>query len=284
MILDMDDAAFESWLESWLMSHGQPGGALHAPAFFDDSAFNASLQPVVSVCWREARAYCAWLSAPTDRTYRLPTEHEWQAAARGQPAGPWQRCTWSRHEPPSQFQAVHPIPIRLNPKENHMTRRRIPVAPFPASSTAADLGATPQTRNAAPSRTARQVETIAERRVIAIRLRKAGGSYREIAGQLAVDVATAYADVRTGQVLDAIDQTRHCRQRDRWPEQRQSGRTSAISTDSGRIRTALVPMKLPICPCRLCRRAGPCPSIRWSHCGMTEAFGLPTLRSHRARI
>ena len=31
---------------------------------------------------------------------------------------------------------------------------------------------------------------------MALRLRKAGGSYREIAGQLAVDVATAYADVR----------------------------------------------------------------------------------------
>jgi hypothetical protein len=32
--------------------------------------------------------------------------------------------------------------------------------------------------------------------VIALRLRRAGGSYREIAGQLAVDVATAHADVR----------------------------------------------------------------------------------------
>ena len=33
MILAMDDAAFESWLESWLVSHGS-GRALHAPAFF----------------------------------------------------------------------------------------------------------------------------------------------------------------------------------------------------------------------------------------------------------
>jgi hypothetical protein len=41
-----------------------------------------------------------------------------------------------------------------------------------------------------------QVETIAERRVIALRLRRTGASYREIATQLAVDVATAYADVR----------------------------------------------------------------------------------------
>ena len=40
-----------------------------------------------------------------------------------------------------------------------------------------------------------QVEAIAERRTIALDLRKAGGSYREIARQLGVDVHTAHADV-----------------------------------------------------------------------------------------
>ena len=71
------------------LSHGQPGGRYTRPLFFDDSAFNAPLQPVVGVCWHEARAYCAWLSAQTDRTYRLPTEHEWEAAARGQARRPY---------------------------------------------------------------------------------------------------------------------------------------------------------------------------------------------------
>ena len=33
-------------------------------------------------CWFEARA-CAWLSAQTGETFRLPTEAEWEAAARG---------------------------------------------------------------------------------------------------------------------------------------------------------------------------------------------------------
>ena len=89
MIRAMDDAAFESWLESWLLSHGVAGGRYTRPHFFDDSAFNAPLQPVVGVCWHEARAYCAWLSAQTDRTYRLPTEHEWEAAARGQARRPY---------------------------------------------------------------------------------------------------------------------------------------------------------------------------------------------------
>jgi formylglycine-generating enzyme required for sulfatase activity len=89
MIGAMDDAAFESWLEAWLVSHGVTGGRYTRPHFFDDSAFNAPLQPVVGVCWFEVRAYCAWLSAQTDRTYRLPTEHEWDAAARGQARRPW---------------------------------------------------------------------------------------------------------------------------------------------------------------------------------------------------
>jgi formylglycine-generating enzyme required for sulfatase activity len=37
--------------------------------------------PVVSVSWDDAVAYCIWLSQNTRRTYRLPSEAEWEKAA-----------------------------------------------------------------------------------------------------------------------------------------------------------------------------------------------------------
>jgi formylglycine-generating enzyme required for sulfatase activity len=36
--------------------------------------------PVVMVAWREAKAFCAWLSRKEGRNYRLPTDHEWSVA------------------------------------------------------------------------------------------------------------------------------------------------------------------------------------------------------------
>lgn len=40
--------------------------------------------PVLHVSFRDAQAYCTWLSEQTDKKYRLPTEEEWELAALNQ--------------------------------------------------------------------------------------------------------------------------------------------------------------------------------------------------------
>jgi sulfatase modifying factor 1 len=62
------------------------------PPLWDDPKFNDPEQPVVAVSWFEAAKYCEWLSGMDGRKYRLPTEAEWERAARGGVEGslfPW---------------------------------------------------------------------------------------------------------------------------------------------------------------------------------------------------
>lgn len=62
------------------------------PPFWTDPNFSRPEQPVAGVSWHEAVRYCEWLSLQTGRHYRLPTEAEWEHAARGgleQKQYPW---------------------------------------------------------------------------------------------------------------------------------------------------------------------------------------------------
>src|SRR5581483_9791980 len=53
------------------------------PPCWTDTNLNGPAQSVVAVSWFDAVEYCQWLSVQSGRSYRLPTEAEWERAARG---------------------------------------------------------------------------------------------------------------------------------------------------------------------------------------------------------
>ena len=61
----------------------------------DDEGWGRGHRPVINVNWHDATAYCEWLGKQTGRSYRLPSEAEWEYAARG---GTTTRYWWGDDE------------------------------------------------------------------------------------------------------------------------------------------------------------------------------------------
>ena len=62
------------------------GGCKYSPP---DPAWGRGDRPVTNVSWDDAKEFIAWLAKTTGKPYRLPTEAEWEYAARGGSTTPY---------------------------------------------------------------------------------------------------------------------------------------------------------------------------------------------------
>lgn len=69
------------------------GASWRNPGFHQDKN-----EPVVCVSWNDAQAYAKWLSRLSDRHFRLPSEAEWEYAARAGSATPFYWGVAASHE------------------------------------------------------------------------------------------------------------------------------------------------------------------------------------------
>jgi formylglycine-generating enzyme required for sulfatase activity len=99
---DNEKPVHRVWVDEFLLAPCQVTNVEYArflagtgcapPPFWSDPNLNHPQQPVVGMSWHEAVRYCDWLSIQTGQPFRLPSEAEWERAARAGREGqlyPW---------------------------------------------------------------------------------------------------------------------------------------------------------------------------------------------------
>ena len=106
------------------------GGGCNGYRPDDGSTGDRHTQPVSNVSWQEAQAYVSWLAKQTGKRYRLPTEAEWEYAARAGTTTPfWFGKTLST------AQANYDGRTRYGPgsRIGEYRRQTVPVGSLPAN-------------------------------------------------------------------------------------------------------------------------------------------------------
>jgi hypothetical protein len=103
------NAQWETWVQE---------GGKRAFYMVDSHNLNYPNQPVVGMSWHMCNDFCAWVSKQVGVTIRLPTEQEWEAAARG---GDARRYPWGDRWHPDHAASA----------ENHDQTTTWPVGCYP---------------------------------------------------------------------------------------------------------------------------------------------------------
>ncbi len=115
-LLDRTQVTREGY-QAFLDATGHP-----APPFWGEPEFTHPRMPAVGPSWDDARAFCAWLGAQLGSAVRLPTEAEWEHAAKAgrEVVWPWgddppeslpdyDRRWRSGPEPVDAYPSLHPL-------------------------------------------------------------------------------------------------------------------------------------------------------------------------------